>query len=53
MFGGWKILYSGAIRFNDDYNFGVYVIQNPEDITEIELVIINENTGEGIYPGIS
>ncbi len=42
-----ELVYSGAIRFSDEYNIGI-------DITKvnnvIEIVIRDENTGEIIYP---
>ena len=50
MFGDWVILYSAAIRFTNDYNLGIYIVQNPEDETDIVFALVDENTSTIIYP---
>ena len=42
-----ELVYSGAIRFSDEYNIGVYITK-VNDV--IKIVIRDENTGEVIYP---
>lgn len=47
---GYVIKFSGAIRFTDEINIGIYIYENTEDPTDIQLVIVNEVNGEVIYP---
>ena len=47
---GYILIYSGAIRFTDELNFGIYVYVNEEDPTDIVPVVKYEKTGDVIYP---
>lgn len=40
------ILFSGSIRFSDEYNIGIYIIEHSPDP---QIMIVDENTGEAIY----
>lgn len=44
------LMYSGAIRFDEEMNFGIYVYVNEEDPTDIVPVVKYEKTGTVIYP---
>ncbi len=46
---GYFVKFSGAIRFTDEDNFGIYVYENIEDPTDGVLVLVNEVDGTVIY----
>ena len=46
---GYFVKYSGAIRFDNNFNFGIYVYENEEDPTDLGLALINELDGTVIF----
>lgn len=46
---GYSIKFTGAIRFTDTINIGIYVFEKITDPTDIKIVIKNEVSGAVIY----
>ena len=46
---GYFIKFSGAMRFTNELNFGIYVYENEEDPTDAVLVLVNEVDGTVIF----